>query len=127
MTPTKQQLLQEIDSLPDSLVTEALDFIAFIKARHEGQSLGDHEQSRQTESSNPASKYAHLPSSSMEPLQKQGVSPLTEAELQEADDIIGRGIARAQAAHPQAPEIIWQRFEGLRQRMTKSVNESQKG
>jgi hypothetical protein len=51
MTPTKQQLLEEIDSLPDSLVTEALDFIAFIKARHEGQSLGDHEQSRQTESS----------------------------------------------------------------------------
>ena len=94
MTPTKQQLLEEIDSLPDSLVTEALDFIAFIKARHEGQSLGDHEQSRQTESSNPASKYAHLPGSSIEPLQKQVVSPLTEAELQEADDIIGRGIAR---------------------------------
>jgi hypothetical protein len=104
-----------------------LDFIAFIKARHEGQSLGNHEQSRQTESSNPAGQYAHLPDSSIEPLLNQAVSPLTKAELQEADDIIGRGIVRAQAAHPQAPEIIWQRFESLRQRMTKSVNESQKG
>jgi hypothetical protein len=94
MSPTKQQLLQEIVSLPDNLVTEALDFIAFIKARHQGQSLGDHEQSRQTESSQSyekpsastpvvdeprelsdsdkqslvrsilAGKYAHLPNSS---------------------------------------------------------------
>jgi hypothetical protein len=94
MSPTKQQLLQEIASLPDSLVTEALDFIAFIKARHQGQSLGDHEQSGQTESSQSyvkptastpvvdeyrqlsdsdkqslvrsilAGKYAHLPNSS---------------------------------------------------------------
>jgi hypothetical protein len=58
MSPTKQQLLQEIASLPDSLVTEALDFIAFIKARHQGQSFGDHEQSGQTASSQSYEKSA---------------------------------------------------------------------
>jgi deoxyribodipyrimidine photolyase len=33
--PSKERLIQEVHTLPDTLVGEALDFIAFIKARHQ--------------------------------------------------------------------------------------------
>lgn len=49
MTPTKQQLLREIESLPESLATEALDFIAFIKSRYEGRNASNYEQSEHHE------------------------------------------------------------------------------
>jgi|GEM_PF-4246629 len=32
--PSKERLIQEIETLPDTLVSEALDFITFIKSRH---------------------------------------------------------------------------------------------
>ncbi|MEB3275298.1 MAG: hypothetical protein VKJ85_16080 [Prochlorothrix sp.] len=33
MTP-KEQILQEIEQVPDSLLTETLDFLLFLKARY---------------------------------------------------------------------------------------------
>lgn len=32
---SKERLIQEIETLPDTLVSEALDFITFIKSRHQ--------------------------------------------------------------------------------------------
>jgi hypothetical protein len=61
----------------------------------------------------------------IEILQNQVVSPPTEAELREADEIIARGIARAQQASYQSPETIWQRFDMIRQRMAESINKHQ--
>lgn len=55
-------------------------------------------------------------------LQNQVISPPTEVELHEADEIIARGIVRAQKASHQSPETIWQRFDIIRQRMAEGVN-----
>ena len=60
--------------------------------------------------------------SSDEILQNQVISPPTEAELREADEIIAKGIARAQQASHQSPETIWQRFDMIRQQMADGVN-----
>ncbi|MGA1263071.1 MAG: DUF2281 domain-containing protein [Prochlorothrix sp.] len=38
MTP-KEQLLQEMEQIPDSLLTEVLDFLLFLKARYEDDLL----------------------------------------------------------------------------------------
>ncbi len=35
MTPIKEQLLQEIESTPDNLIKEVLDFLQFVKAKRE--------------------------------------------------------------------------------------------
>jgi hypothetical protein len=61
----------------------------------------------------------------IEILQHQVVSPPTQAELRQADDIIARGILRAQNTLPQPPDTIWQRFEALRQRIANSINAPQ--
>ena len=61
----------------------------------------------------------------IELLQHQVISPPTQAELRQADAIIARGIARAQAAEPQPPEMIWQRFDTLRQRLAAGLNAPQ--
>ncbi|MGG6238192.1 hypothetical protein ACQ4N7_06085 [Nodosilinea sp. AN01ver1] len=51
----------------------------------------------------------------IELLQSQVIAPPTSDELRQADAIIARGIARAQAIVPQPPELIWQRFGAIRQ------------
>lgn len=53
----------------------------------------------------------------IELLQSQVITPPTSDELRKADSIIARGIARAQAIAPQPPELIWQRFDTIRQRL----------
>ena len=58
----------------------------------------------------------------IEILQNQVISTPTEVELREADEIIARGIVRAQQASHQSPETIWQRFDMIRQRMAESIN-----
>lgn len=52
----------------------------------------------------------------IELLQHQAISPPTQTERHQANAIIARGIARAQVASPQPPELIWQRFDTIRQR-----------
>lgn len=61
----------------------------------------------------------------IELLQHQAISPPTQAELHQADAIIARGIARAQAVSPQSPELIWQHFDALRQCLASASNLSQ--
>lgn len=53
----------------------------------------------------------------IELLQNPGITPPTQDELQKADAIIAHGIARAQATASQSPELIWQRFDTIRQRL----------
>lgn len=53
----------------------------------------------------------------IELLQSQVIAPPTPDELQKADTIIARGIARAQAVAPQPAELIWHRFDAIRQRL----------
>ena len=57
---------------------------------------------------------------SIELLQNLSITPPTQDELQKADVIIARGIVRAQATDPQSPELIWQRFDTIRQRLANS-------
>jgi len=61
----------------------------------------------------------------IELLQHQVVNPPTPTELRQADEIIARGILRAQNTPPQPPDTIWQRFETLRQRIANSLNSPQ--
>lgn len=61
----------------------------------------------------------------IELLQRHVISPPTQAELRQADAIIARGIARAQAASPQPLEMIWQHFDNLRQRIAAGLNAPQ--
>jgi hypothetical protein len=53
----------------------------------------------------------------IELLQSQVIIPPTSDELRKADAIIACGIAHAQATAPQPPELIWQRFDTIRQRL----------
>jgi hypothetical protein len=53
----------------------------------------------------------------IELLQSQAITPPTPDELRKADAIIASGIARAQAVAPQPSELIWQRFDAIRQRL----------
>ncbi len=53
----------------------------------------------------------------IELLQNQVIISPTPEELQAADAIIAGGIARAQVIEPQSPELIWQRFDAIRQRL----------
>ncbi|HZG39493.1 MAG TPA: hypothetical protein VEZ50_12495 [Nodosilinea sp.] len=53
----------------------------------------------------------------IELLQNQVITPPAPDELGKVDTIIARGIARAQAIAPQPPELIWQRFDAIRQRL----------
>lgn len=53
----------------------------------------------------------------IELLENPAINPPTQAERQKADAIIAHGIARAQVAAPQSPELIWQRFDIIRQRL----------
>ncbi|MBE9158475.1 hypothetical protein IQ265_26870 [Nodosilinea sp. LEGE 06152] len=53
----------------------------------------------------------------IELLQSQVIALPTSGELRQADAIIARGIARAQGIVPQTPELIWQRFDAIRQRL----------
>jgi len=55
----------------------------------------------------------------IELLQHQAISPPTQAEQHQAAAIIARGIARAQVASPQPPELIWQHFDAIRQRFSR--------
>jgi hypothetical protein len=57
----------------------------------------------------------------IELLQSQAISPPTKLELRQADVIIARGIERAQTASPQSPEMIWQRFDTIRQRLAADI------
>ena len=50
-------------------------------------------------------------------LQDPIITPPTEDELKVVDAIIARGIARAQMIEPQSPELVWQRFDAVRQRL----------
>jgi hypothetical protein len=59
----------------------------------------------------------------IELLQHQAISLPTQAEIHRADAIIAKGIARAQAASPQPPELIWQRFDAIRQRLAAGLHE----
>jgi hypothetical protein len=68
--PSKERLIQEVHTLPDTLVGEALDFIAFIKARHQQvsplyppSSLPETEKQALIHAIQ-SGKYAHLPNSS---------------------------------------------------------------
>lgn len=61
----------------------------------------------------------------IELLQHQVISPPTQSELHQADAIIARGIARAQAAPPQPAEMLWQRFDAIRQRLADGLNAPQ--
>lgn len=60
----------------------------------------------------------------IELLHSQAIIPPTPDEQRKADAIIASGIARAQAVAPQPSELIWQRFDAIRQRLA-SLSASQ--
>ncbi|WP_448573136.1 DUF2281 domain-containing protein [Trichothermofontia sp.] len=75
--PSKERLIQEIQTLPDTLVSEALDFITFIKSRHQqtpstppSQVLSPAEK-KQLIQAIQAGKYAHLLNSSDDFMQRK--------------------------------------------------------
>jgi hypothetical protein len=41
---TKQQLIRELDQTPETLLTEVLDFLLFIKSRHTEEEITPEEQ-----------------------------------------------------------------------------------
>lgn len=41
---TKQQLIRELDQTPETLLTEVLDFLLFIKSRHTEEEIAPEEQ-----------------------------------------------------------------------------------
>jgi len=63
----------------------------------------------------------------IELLQHQAISPPTQPERRQADAIIARGIALAQTTSSQTPEMVWQRFDTLRQRLTEDLKNPQSG
>lgn len=40
----KEQIIQEIEQIPDSLLSQLLDFLLFIKVRHTEEDLTDEER-----------------------------------------------------------------------------------
>jgi hypothetical protein len=59
----------------------------------------------------------------IESLQLQEPAPPTQSELRKANEIIARGIARAQNTTPQSPELIWQRFDAIRRSIAGDIEE----